>query len=64
MSKKLDRQKPLIISGKKAKKALAIGLGQYIESTGHKTSLSEYAGSIDFSDDEFEAMLQELKEAK
>jgi hypothetical protein len=63
MSKKLERKKPLIIAGKKAKKALSIGLGQYVESVGHKTSLSEYAGSIDFSDDEFEAMLQELKEA-
>jgi hypothetical protein len=64
MSKKLDRQKPLIISGKKAKKALSIGLDRYVESIGHKTSLSEYAGSIDFSDDEFDAMLQELKEDK
>jgi hypothetical protein len=64
MSKKLDHKKPLIISGKKAKKALSVGLGRYVESMGHKTSLSEYAGSIDFSDDEFDAMLQELKEAK
>jgi hypothetical protein len=64
MSKKTAGKKPLIISGKKAKKALSIGLGRYVESVGHKTSLSEYAGSIDFSDDEFDAMLQELKEAK
>ena len=64
MSKKIEYKKPLIISGKKAKKALSIGLGRYVESVGHKTSLSEYAGSIDFNDDEFEAMLHQLKEDK
>jgi hypothetical protein len=63
MSKKLACKKPLIIADKKAEKALSIGFGRYVEGIGHKTNLSEYAGSIDFSDDEFEAMLQELKEA-
>jgi hypothetical protein len=64
MSKKLARKKSLIISGDKAKKALTIGLDRYLESIGHKTNLSEYAGSIEFSDDEFDAMLQELREDK
>jgi hypothetical protein len=61
MSKKLAQKKPLIISGKKA---LSIGLDRYVESVGHKTNLSEYAGSIKFSDAEFDAMLQELHEDK
>jgi hypothetical protein len=39
-------------------------LDRYVESIGHKTNLSEYAGSIEFSDDEFDAMLQELREDK
>lgn len=64
MSEKLSSKKPLIISGKEAKKALSIGLDRYLEITGHKNKLSEYAGSIKFSDDEFDAMLQELKEDK
>jgi hypothetical protein len=61
MSEKLSSKKPLIISSKEAKKALSIGLDRYLEMTGHKNKLSEYAGSIKFSDDEFDAMLQELK---
>jgi phosphopentomutase len=64
MSKKLSSKKPLIISGKEAKKALSIGLDRYVEMTGHKTDLAEYAGSLKFNDDEFDAMLQELKEDK
>ncbi len=64
MSKKLARKKPLIIAGEKAKRALAIGLDRYVKSIGYKTDLSEYAGSIEFSDDEFDAMVQELKEDK
>jgi hypothetical protein len=64
MSKKLSSKKPLIISGKEAKKALSIGLDRYVEMTGHENKLSEYAGSIKFRDDEFDAMLQELKEDK
>lgn len=62
MSKKLSSKKLLIISGKEAKKALSIGLDRYVEMTGHKTNLAEYAGSLKFNDDEFDAMLQELKE--
>ncbi|WP_181243785.1 hypothetical protein [Chamaesiphon polymorphus] len=53
-----------IISGKEAKKAMSIGLDRYLEMTGHENKLSEYAGSLKFSDDEFDAMLQELKEDK
>ena len=64
MSEKLSSKKPLIISGKEAKKALSIGLDRYIAISGHKTNLAEYAGSIKFSNDEFDAMLQELKEDK
>ncbi len=64
MSKKISIKKPLIISGKEAEKALSIGLAKYVEMTGHKNKLSDYAGSIEFSDREFEAMLQELNEDK
>jgi hypothetical protein len=64
MSKKISTKKLSIISGKDAKKALSIGLDRYLEMTGHKNKLSKYAGSIKFSNDEFEAMLQELKEDK
>lgn len=64
MSKKIARKKLLIISGDKAKKALTIGLDRYLESMEHQANLSEYAGSIEFSDDEFDAMLQELREDK
>lgn len=64
MSEKLSSKKPLIISGKEARKALSIGLDRYMEMTGYKNKLSEYAGSLKFSDDEFDAMLQELKEDK
>jgi hypothetical protein len=64
MSEKLSSKKPLIISGKEAQKALSIGLDRYLEMTRHENKLSEYAGSIKFSDEEFDAMLQELKEDK
>jgi hypothetical protein len=30
----------------------------------HKSIMSKYAGSIEFSDEEFSAMLQELKDSK
>jgi hypothetical protein len=62
MSKKRVTKQPLLISGKRAEKALAVGLDHYLQSVGYKTAIHEYAGSIDFTDDEFSAMLQELKE--
>jgi hypothetical protein len=64
MSEKIAAKKLSIISGKEAKKALSIGLDRYLETTNHKNKLSEYAGSIEFSDDEFDVMSQELKEDK
>jgi hypothetical protein len=64
MSKKCAMKQPLLISGNRAKKALAIGLDHYLQSVGYKTAIHEYAGSIDFTDEEFSAMLQELKEDK
>jgi hypothetical protein len=64
MNKKLSIKNPLIITGKEAEKALSIGLDKYVEMTGHKSKLSDYAGSIEFSDNEFETMLQELNEDK
>lgn len=62
MSKKIATKKLQIISGKEAKKALSIGLDRDLEITGYKNKLSEYAGSIKFSDDKFDPMLPELKE--
>jgi hypothetical protein len=64
MSRKLSSKKPLIISGKEAQRALSIGLDRYLEIIGYKNNLSEYAGSIKFKDDEFDAMLQEIEEDK
>jgi hypothetical protein len=64
MTEKLSSKKPLIISGKEAHQALSIGLEKYLDAIGHENKLTEYAGSIEFSDDEFDAMLQELKEDK
>jgi hypothetical protein len=64
MSKKIAAKKLSIISGKEAKNALSIGLDRYVKTMGYTTNLSEYAGSIKFSNDEFDAMLQELKEDK
>jgi hypothetical protein len=64
MSKKISAKKLSIVSGKEAQKALSIGLDRYLEMNGYENKLSEYAGSIKFSDDEFDAMLQELKEDK
>ena len=64
MSEKIVANKLSIISGEEAKKALSIGLDRYVEITGYKNKLSEHAGIIKFSDDEFDAMLQELKEDK
>ncbi len=64
MSKKNNRKKVLIISGKRAKKALEVGLDNYLQSIGYTSTFLEAAGSIEFSDDEFAAMLQALKEDK
>jgi hypothetical protein len=64
MSKKRVIKQPLLISGKRAEKALSVGLDNYLQDVGYKTAIREYAGSIDFTDDEFSAMLQELKEDK
>jgi hypothetical protein len=64
MSKKASTKKLSVVSGKEAEQALSIGLDRYLEMTKHKNKLSEYAGSIKFNDDEFDAMLQELKEDK
>ncbi len=64
MSKKKDRKQGSIISGERAKKALKVGLSNYLRSTGHTNTFYQYAGSIEFSDDEFAAMLEALKEDK
>jgi hypothetical protein len=64
MSKKNNRKKLLIISGKRAQKALKMGLDNYLKSIGHTSTFLQHAGSIEFSDDEFAAMLQELREDK
>ena len=62
MSKKHLTKQPLAVSGKLAQKVLEIGLDRYLRSIDHTTVMSKYAGSIEISDDEFSAMLQELKE--
>ena len=64
MSKKNNRKKILTISGKRAEKALEIGLDNYLKSIGYKSTFLQHAGSIEFTDDEFAAMLQALKEDK
>jgi hypothetical protein len=64
MSKKNNRKKSLTISGNRAKKALEVGLDRYLRSIGHTSTFPQAAGSIDFSDDEFAAMLQALQEDK
>jgi hypothetical protein len=64
MSKKNKRKKNLTISGNRAKKALEVGLDRYLQSIGHTSTFSQAAGSIDFTDDEFAAMLQALAEDK
>ena len=64
MSKKNNCKKPLIISGKRAEKALEVGLDSYLKSIGYTGTFLQHAGSIEFSDDEFAAMLQALKEDK
>ncbi len=64
MSKKNNCKKPLIISGKRAQKALKVGLDNYLKSIGYTSTFLQHAGSIEFSDDEFSAMLQALKEDK
>ena len=64
MSKKKDRKQGSIISGKRAQRALEVGLANYLRSTGYTNTFYKYAGSIDFSDEEFAAMLEALKEDK
>jgi hypothetical protein len=64
MDRKSLNTQPLVISGNRAKKALSVGLDRYLKSIEHTTNISEHAGSIEFSDDEFSAMLQALKEDK
>jgi hypothetical protein len=64
MSKNNDRKRALIISGKRARKALEVGLDNYLQSIGYTSTFLESAGSIEFSDDEFAAMLQALQEDK
>jgi hypothetical protein len=64
MSKKKDRKQGSIISGKGAEDALAVGLDRYLQSVGYTGTFLQHAGSIEFSDDEFAAMLQALKEDK
>jgi hypothetical protein len=64
MSKKNNRKKLLIISGKRAEKALKMGLDNYLKSIGYTSTFLQHAGSIEFSDEEFAAMLQELREDK
>ena len=64
MSKKNNRKKLLIISGKRAEKALKMGLDRYLKSIGYTSTFLQHAGSIEFTDDEFAAMLQALKEDK
>lgn len=62
MSKKSPNKQPLIIAGKRVRKTLSVGLDKYLKSIEHTASISKHAGSIEFSDDEFSAMLQALKE--
>ena len=62
MINKNDREKLLIISGKQAEDALVVGLDRYLQSIGYTGTFLKSAGSIEFSDDEFAAMLQALKE--
>jgi hypothetical protein len=57
-------KQPLASSPENAKKKLPIDLERYLEDPENTTIMSKYAGSIEFSDDEFSAMLQELKEDK
>jgi hypothetical protein len=64
MSKKSLTKQPLVISGDHAKSALSVGLDKYLASIEHTASISKHAGSIELSDDEFNAMLQTLKEDK
>jgi hypothetical protein len=57
-------KQPLASSPENAKKNLPIELEPYPTDQESTTIMSKYAGSIKFSDDEFSAMLQELKEDK
>jgi hypothetical protein len=57
-------KQPLASSPENAKKNLPIELEPYPTDQESTTIMSKYVGSIKFSDDEFSAMLQELKEYK
>ena len=52
------------MSGKQAEDTLAVGLDRYLQSVGYTGTFLQHAGSIEFSDEEFAAMLQALKEDK
>jgi hypothetical protein len=64
MSKKNNRKKILTIPAKRGEEALEVGLDSYLQSIGYTGTFLQHAGSIEFSDDEFAAMLQALKEDK
>ncbi len=64
MSKEKDRKQGSIISDKRTEDALAVGLDRYLKSVGYTGTFLQHAGSIEFSDEEFAAMLQALKEDK
>lgn len=64
MNKNNVTKQPLASSAENAKKKLLINLEYYPEDQENITIMSKYAGSIEFSDNEFSAMLQELKEDK
>ena len=64
MGKVRKRRQPLIISGKQAKKAIRIGLDKYLQSIGYVSGFHCKDIGIDFTDEEFDAMIQTLKEDK
>lgn len=64
MNKVSSHKKPLIISGDRAKEAIELGLDRYLQKIGHQSNFASKSGSINFTDEEFAAMLQALKEDK
>ena len=62
MINKNDREKLSTISVKQAEDALAVGLDRYSQRVRYTGTFLKSAGSIEFSDDQFAAMLQALKE--
>ena len=64
MSKITKNKQPLIISGKRARKALKMGLDKYLQSIGYVSGFHSKDIGIDFTDEEFDAMIQTLKEDK